>query len=182
MATITDQTYFIRERIVPPTQGEVGLPTEAVTVANAKLQSFIDYYEPEIIKMIIGETLYDDYIAGRTTTGNKWKTFDAYLFDATTKKSLVADYIFCKYWKDKDTSVGDGTVRVNAENPNRVSYQNRTIPVYNRMVDEIVKAVTFLAENYTTYYPNAEYDGKYWMDFMWTDGYTFFPIYDNGIL
>lgn len=180
MASITTQDYFVRERRVPGVEGEVGLPTEATTVANAVLNDFIAFYEPEFLTYILGADLYAEYLVGREIVGDKWKTFDAYMFNPTLKDSCVADYIFCKYWADQDTTVGDGTHLVNGENQNRVSYQNRSLKVYNRMVDGVVKAVTFLTENYDTYFsvypPNA--DG--WLRFVWTDGYCFRPSYDNG--
>lgn len=166
MATITDQTYFVRERLVPPTLGEVGLPTEASTVENAILTDFINIYEPIFLKLILGDTLYAEYLAGRTTEGNKWKTFDAYMFNSTTKESCVADYIFFYYWRDKNTTVGDGTHLVNGEAKTRVSPDVRTIPVWNRMVMDVRKALIYLMDNYSTYFETETPNYEGWANFV----------------
>jgi len=169
MATITDQTYFVRERLLPPAAGEVGLPTEAVTTENTLLTDFINTYEPKFLKLILGDVLYTEYISGRTTV-DKWKTFDAYMFNSLTKESCVADYIFFYYWQNADTTVGDGTHLVNGDAKTRVSATVRLIPVWNRMVEDVRKALAFLSENYSTYYAveTPNYEG--WDTFIHYDG------------
>lgn len=179
MPTITTQSYFVRERRLPAVQGEPGLPTEASSVYNAVLNDYIAFYEPEFLKLILGDDLYAEYTEGRTTV-QKWIDFDAYMFNPEVLDSCVADYIFCKYWKDVDTVVGDGTHLINGDNPTRVGHQVRTIPVWNRMVDGVCKAVAFLTENYDTYCTEHAPNYEGWAKFIWSDGYEFKPLYQNS--
>jgi len=181
MATITDKSYFVRERFLPSVPAEVGLPTEAVTEYNGTLLDFATYYEPYFLKLLLGEDLYPEYIAGRTVEGNKWKAFDIYMIDPSIKDSCIADYLFCKYWTDYDTVAASGTLRLNGENPSRISYTARTIPVWNMMIEKVIKALNFLVENYDTYCSEYSYNYDGWQTFVWSDGYELKGNYQNGM-
>lgn len=169
MPTITTQSYFVRERRAPFGSSAVGIPSAATTERTARIQSFFDKYEPEFLKLILGDDLYLEYLEGRTVDGDKWKTFDAYVVNSELKESCIADYVFCKYWADADTEAGDGTVRVNGDNANRVSPLVRIVPVWKQMVESVVKVVNFLAENHDVYCTEHEYNIDGWMKFIWVD-------------
>jgi len=174
-----DSTYFVRERLLPLSSGAVGVPSARSTNKATVLNDFIDYYEPEFLKLILGNELYTEYIVDYAT--EKWAAFDALIIDATLKDSPIADYIFCKYWADQDTRVGDGTLLANGDSKTRVSYTVRTLPVWNRMIKKLIPAIEYLAENYATFCTTYEYNYEGWGMFIWFDGSSIRGRFENAL-
>jgi len=99
--------------------------------------------------MLLGQTLYDDYVAN--PTDEKWVKFvEGYTFTVdyagltinvcyrgltnTDKVSIISDYLFCKIMLDKAaTSTNVGVVVPNVENGTRVPANYKTAAVWNRM-------------------------------------------------
>jgi len=58
MATLIDKTYFLT--------GLTGIPNSNATGAGAcigaNIQAYIDIYEPEFLKKLLGDDLYDAYV------------------------------------------------------------------------------------------------------------------------
>lgn len=173
-----DSTYFVRERSLPLSSAAAGVPAARTTNRDNVLQSFIDFYEPEFLKLILGDDLYEEYIAAPTS--EKWTAFDSMMFNETLHDSPVADYIYCKYQTNKDTVAEDGTLLVNGDDAKRVPVTVRTIPVWNAMVRKLLPVFTYLTENYTTFCTTYEYNVEGWGMFAWWNGCEFTSRPQNG--
>jgi len=174
-----DSTYFIRERLLPLSTGAAGVPAARSTNKATVLDNFIAYYEKELCTLILGADLYAEYAADYAT--DKWKDFDALMIDSTMKDSPIADYIFCKYLADQDTRAGDGTLLVNGDAKNRVSYTVRTLPVWNAMIGKLIPAIEYLCENHATFCTTFEYNYEKWETFVWWDGAEIKGRFQNGL-
>jgi hypothetical protein len=177
MANRVDTTYFVRELRLSDLAVQVGTPSALYTEQAEQLTAFITKYEPEFLKLLLGDDLYTEYVADYATT--KWAAFDALMFDTALKDSPVADYIFCKYWADADTEARDGTLLVNGEAKNRISADARLLPVWNAMVKKIITAIDYLSENYDTFCTTYEYNYDGWTSFVWWNGSSHCGRYVN---
>lgn len=164
-----DSTYFVRERLLPLSSGAVGVPSARSTNKTNVLDDFITFYEREFLILILGADLYAEYIVDYQT--DKWKDFDALMFNDTLKDSPVADYIYCKYWADHDTVTGDGTLRVNGDAKNRVSASERIIPVWNAMIKKVLPIIEYLVDNESVFCETYDYNWSGWKTFaFYADG------------
>ena len=179
MANRVDTTYFVRELRLSDLAVQVGTPSALYTEQTEQLVAFITKYEPEFLKLLLGDDLYTEYVADYATT--KWAAFDALMFDTGLKDSPVADYIFCKYWADADTEARDGTLLVNGEAKNRISADERIVRVWNAMIDKIIAAITYLYENQTTFCTTYEYNYNGWKLFVSWDAGRYRGRYMNHI-
>lgn len=147
MATWIDYTYFYDDKKIPNLTdlGPVG------TSLQTQLQRYINRWEPEYLKMVLGETLYNEAIAGLAVVpvDAKWTALKAKFVDATNKLSPIADYIYRKLVQKKkifwiQTGEGEGTVQFTRESLSSS---------WNDMVYATVDIVEWLEDNSITY-PN----------------------------
>lgn len=160
----TDSTYFIRERRLPDITAQVGTPAALLTQRSQNLTDFIAYYEPEFLKLILGDELYAEYSTDFAT--EKWAAFDALVFNAELKDSPCADYIYCKIVADMETEVKDGTHLVNVGD-GRISAIGRITDQWNRMVGKMQPILEYLMDNYDTFCTEYEYNYIGWTEFTY---------------
>lgn len=95
MANLTDYTYFTSGAIAVNNITSTGTPAAAI---QASITAYITEYEPDFLLKLLGEDLYDVYAA--TPLDAKWATLKTMLFNGTTKKSVISNYVWTKYIKD----------------------------------------------------------------------------------
>lgn len=163
-----DSTYFIRERRLPDITAQVGTPTALLTDGSQRLTDFINYYEPEFLKLILGDELYAEYSTGFATP--KWAAFDALMVNTTLKDSPIADYVYCMIVADMETEVKDGTHIVNVGD-GRISAVGRITDQWNRMVTKLDPILEYLSDNTDTFCATYEYNYIGWTSFTYENRY-----------
>jgi len=156
LANLIDISYFINDLRLPAS-GDI----DKINIAEA-----ITLYEPEMLKKLLGATLYAAFIAGLAVTpiAQKWLDLrDGKNFTFTcdgniittrweglkgfAKKSIIAYYVFCKYFESKQEYFsGQGQVQGNSENattvdaaPMFVKRWNEFVEIYGQVPDYLNK-------------------------------------------
>ena len=147
MATWIDYTYLIDDKKIPNLTDLSIVGTSLQT----QVQRFINHYEPEYLKFVLGETLYNECIAGLTvvTPDAKWTALKAKFVDSTNKLSPIANYVYRKLaQKTKIFWIQTG------EGENTVQYTREGLAdSWNDMVYQTAEIVEWLEDNSATY-PN----------------------------
>lgn len=146
MANLIDTSYFI---------GDINVPLRNDTLLDEVFLASIAQYEPEVLKSLLGYTLYkalklqidaasysapwDDFVNGAefsfefngSTINEKWEGLVN-----SSKKSLIAYYIYYWHRKYNETSYsGIGEDKAKGENSVIVSPIEKIAWANNRMVD-----------------------------------------------
>lgn len=175
---IIDRTYFWGKRRLPFKSTATGTAARLAAAQGADLDQYITMYEDKMLTLIFGD-LKDTYVAGMGTM--PWSAVDALVVDSTAKDSLLADYTFFHYWNDASTSIDDsGTFVSTRDSGTVVSNAERTIPVWNAMIDKIITLLEYLSEHHdelVTGEDDFNYDG--WACFVTFDGRRWLGNYLN---
>jgi hypothetical protein len=114
-------------------QGEIAIGQINQPDVIARVQWFIDRYEPEYLRLMLGEKLYEELMAGLAVEPpeEKWVKL------AHRLKMPCACYIYYHFRRDSvsDTAV-IGEVLMEAENAIRQSPAKKMVFAWNTMVDE----------------------------------------------
>lgn len=163
MANLIDDTYFIRELTI----AQLG---QGVTGGNgAKLTLYIDRYEPEFLKKVLGYSFYKLMLANSgdarfvsLISGSDYTYKDVLHrwegFQNAEKISPIANYVFYMFGRqDVEQPVGSGIVRPKAENSTMVIPNLTLISAFNEMVT-LVKNMNYYLKANADLYP--EYKEK----------------------
>lgn len=158
---IIDYTYFVNR---------LNLPQVGNTEGRADVQAYIDDYEPEYLRCVLGLELYDAFIAGIDGSGlpdeQRWidllegaeftkdgcKRLWPGFKQTDSKVTPIANYVFYQY---VDERVIDftlvGNVKSTTDN-NRIADETpRLVYAWNRMVDMNRLLYHYLKANKATY-------------------------------
>ncbi len=157
---IIDSSYFINKLNLPQAGN-----TEGVTDVN----NFIEQYEPEYLKCVLGLDLYNAFIDGVDGSGlpdeQRWIdllegvdfTYKNCLyhwngFKPDAKISPIANYVFYQYVDNKVTDFTlIGMVQSTTDNNRVVVSDDVLVNAWNRMVDMNKNLYRFLKVNKTVY-------------------------------
>ena len=138
MAAITTTSYFTDDIIIPNLAG-----TGAINVAiQNKVASYIDTYEAEFLKLLLGDDTYEDFIAG--IAESPWKELKDQIWKVTVISSTLsryaspcARYIYFKLTKDGASfASASGEVQPAVENGQIIAPVARMVNCWNRMADQ----------------------------------------------
>lgn len=152
-----DNTYFSGELSVPNSQS---YPNSNLDGNKVSLSQFIDEYEVELMTYALGYDLYDefansfesngelklaadqkwiDFVNGKeyTLDGKKYRWKGLRYMEGISKKSLIADYIYCKYLEDYQSSfAGVGMQTESAKNATKISPIPKIVNVWNSFLNK----------------------------------------------
>lgn len=154
-----DETYFTRRQNVPQRGNTEGLQD---------LLSFVDQYEVEYLRCVLGLDLYDALAAGTEGSGTpdqRWidlLTGKGFIYQGcksywgglapASKISPIANYV---YWNYVDSKAEDftltGVVVSSTDNNRTVAPTNKLVAAWNTMVDMNVTLYRFLKASGVTY-------------------------------
>lgn len=139
----------------------VGLITVA-QVTDTSVQNdlawFIARYEEEMIVLLLGQPLYDAYVAGMAEVAPlaKWTALDQKLYKTTTPKmSPAANYVYWFYMKNQATqTTGNGEVLIKGQNSIPVGSAVKVKTAWNDMIrqnKDLVAWIKSKPEDYPEY-------------------------------
>lgn len=158
---LIDASYFI---------GELDIPNTDSLPVQENLQIFINKYEVKFLKMLLGNVLYAEYIAGSTLVPvepatdpvtyepipQKWIDLQNQLRDVTTKVSPIANFIYFYFVRDKTIyNSGTGTQQAEGENSTKADSKIKTVRAWNEMNELCFEIHKFLKTNISVYGPLA---------------------------
>lgn len=153
--SLIDTSYFIGPLNI------AGLSSQHI---RAKVDGFIEIYEPEFLSLVFGALLYADYIAGiaEDPIDEIWTALQS-----AEMKSALACYVYFYYMRDQETtSTTLGETKQQTENSTPVSSISKQVYAWNRMVVLIRKVYDYLDlnnvvyANWTTDYRYGYYDAR----------------------
>jgi len=170
---IIDHTYFTQK---------LSLPQRGNTEGQELIADFIETYEEEYLKKVLGYDLwkaFDAGIAGSGTPDQRWlDLLDGLEFTylsrnykwegfSTANKTPIANYVYYKWMEDTaehNTLVGTAVQVV--DNNSRVNAVTKMVDAWNRMVDMNRTLWMFLKANEGDY-PEWQDEPDYWL--WWTE-------------
>lgn len=160
MASI-DSTYFF---------GELSLAFPDTPAANANLQQIIDSREAELLQRLLGYELYKDYVAGiaviptplakwtdirdgkeytnKSEVLTKWPGLRFTV--GTSKKSLIANYVYWHYQVDNYTFT-TGSSEKKTDLAINANPTDKMVRAWNEMVRWVYQLNAFLNDHLVTY-------------------------------
>jgi hypothetical protein len=148
--SLIDQSFFIGSIKIPNLTG-VGI----VPAANLEnLYWFMATYEPEYLRIVLGDTLYNAFIAGLKVVPieDKWQNLRSKLIDSTNKISPIAGYVYYHIERDRLTSTSSlGQVKPASENSEVTINTDKMTQAFNSSVREGTVVRDWLSENTNTY-------------------------------
>lgn len=173
---IIDYTYFVGKTILP----QVGN-----TEGRSTVESFIETYETEYLKKVLGYDLwkaFTDGIEGSGTPDQRWVDLlegAEYTCQSHTKlwpgfeakPSPISQYVYYQFMQDgaiNNTLVGTATQAV--DNNNKVAPFEKMIDAWNDMVELNILLWNFLYANRSVY-PEWDYASQW--------GSWFWPVYSH---
>lgn len=147
---ILDLTYF---------HDEIHIAQRSQVDVQDSLMYFIDKYEPEILRRLLGKELYQEFIVGlgQPTVAQKWVTLRDWLFNSNLKTSPVANYVYVKYQENTETkSVGIGNGQSLSENVRVVTPVRNMTRAWNEMCNQFQEVHEHIRENIEDY-PNYRF-------------------------
>jgi hypothetical protein len=159
---LIDKTYFV---------GEINIPNTGNADVEARLNFFIAKYEDALLRKVLGDALYAAYktgIAVTPTPDTKWtelrdgkvytnsnsvsKTWMGFR-NATTKQSMIANYVY--YWYQRDsvtdtTAIGETSVKAD-NSSSKESPAVKMARAWNEAAKWIYDLLCFLLSNIETY-------------------------------
>ena len=165
--SIISLTYF--------QQGELKLPIDNIN----DIQFFIDKHEKTILKLLLGYSLYNEFITALAgSPAAKWTQ----LRDGTTYTDdngdtqeyegifyIIADYVYFMIINDKQTYPTDSGVKSSlTDNASNATPRNKQVYAWNDMVDRIFYLDEFIRQSnetdsstYENYDPITDTDENY---------------------
>lgn len=152
--------YFTGELLIP----NLSAITPAGSANIASLDWFIDRYEPEFLKYLLGKVLYGEFIAGLADGGDddeaadKWDDLRDKIFTVTetSSQSPAAAYVYYFFRRSQVTAtVFGGEVSTMHENATVVDANDKLVNAWNNMVNDSKVLWDWLSESeQRTLYPN----------------------------
>lgn len=148
---LIDASYFI---------GQITIAQVETPPVSENLQLFIEKYEPEILRKLLGKDFYRAFVNGlqAPTPEQRWIDLrngveDEWMgFTNDLKQSIIANYVYYWYTRDQASqTVGMGESLPKAENAERFSFANKQVRAWNEMVDWIHELYHFLREHQAEY-------------------------------
>lgn len=171
---IIDHTYFTQK---------LSLPQRGNTEGQTQIDDFVETYEEEYLKKVLGYDLwkaFDTGIAGSPggydqrwidLLDGKEFTYQGRNYNwggfATMLKTPIANYVYYKWMEDTaEHNTLVGTAVQNVDNNSRVNAVSKMVDAWNRMVDMNRTLWMFLKSDADTY-PEWTDEDHYWP--WWTD-------------
>lgn len=126
---LIDATYFI---------GEINIPNVDQPAVLENVNLFINKYEKKFLILLLGQSVYDDFINGLSENPiqNKWIDLRDKIINSEDKESPMANFVYYWYMRNfATTSTGIGETKPNAENASIVSGVDKQVRAWNEMSD-----------------------------------------------
>lgn len=155
---ILDRTYFQGNLSLPNISynDREGLGLIMQTVGESNLNYFIAKYEPECLKLILGEKLYANFMEGLSSDpiNNIWTKLEDVLFwkVGEYRFSPVANYVYFYTLRSNRTKTTTGGEKLENDSfTSNVSNQHKLIEAWNDMCDKIQDVRVFLDQHWNDY-------------------------------
>lgn len=168
--SLIDTSYFI---------GDLDIAGLSSSHVRARVEAFIDKYEPKFLRLLFGELLYADYVAGIALTGEENEAEKALwtILQSENLKQAIACYVYYYWLRDKETlTTSQGESKPQTENSTQANSIHKQVRAWNEMVENVGIIYNYLDLNYTLYTNWAKSYRYYFHDGYATRQNHFQPI------
>lgn len=159
--SLIDHTFFHSELVIPNiaiSDSTTGQGFIINSVTNKTVQEFINKYEAEFLRKLLGKELRNAFLKGlKTQPADKlWETLRELLIDTENRISPIANYVYYWYKRDETTfSTGIGDVKPTQSDAINSNSSRKMVKAYNDMCDLIEIFYSSIKwENYKAYSGN----------------------------
>lgn len=159
---LINYTYFLNGLCKVPGVTSGNTPTDEGN--RAELESLIYIYEPQIMDVVFGKTLYDAMIAGLAVDlpESRWTTLKNKLVNSTAKTSPIANYIAIKYFQlSQQISTRSGDKSIAPQGMVNEGNVVKIVELNNNMVDWFNDFLLWFLKN-SDDYPEWDYSYYLW--------------------
>lgn len=146
-----DYTFFQDGLLMVDGALALATPSPINRAISGRLEWFIERYEPEYLCKLLGEELYNDFLANQEgEMSDKWAEFKKLLVkdNALTKTSPIANYVFFYFVRSNQSTATINGVKKDGD-ANIVSPQQKLIMAWNDMIDANRKLYAWLCKNFS---------------------------------
>jgi len=157
MANLIDTSFFV---------GEINIPNTGKLEVQESLTHFITKYETDLLQQLLGHGLWKSYNADNETPrfvelingieyDNGTKSWGGLVrINGTTKLSLIANYIYYHWLKDKEIwNSGIGSVKPTPNQAINMSPGLKMVEAWNDMSKQICEFYDYMSFSKTSVYP-----------------------------
>jgi hypothetical protein len=157
MPNLIDTSFFV---------GEINIPNTGKLEIQESLTHFITKYEQDLLQQLFGYELWKSYNADNTTPrfayiingveyDNGTKNWRGLIYaNGTTKLSLIANYIYYQWMKDKEIwNSGIGVVRPTPNQAIVMSPGLKMVEAWNDMSEQICEFYDYMNFSKNDVYP-----------------------------
>jgi len=171
--SLIDSSYFHGPLVIP----NLGSSGFAASSLGDRLNGFIDFYEASLLKSLLGETLYSEFINGLEADDplDKWLDLKDQLVDEENLLSPIASWVYYHSRRTMATlSTGIGEIIPATENGSMTDLNFKLVSAWNDTRAGIMKVIEFLVDNFDDY-PD-------WELFIYTGIPDFDDLVETGYL
>ena len=136
-----DYTFFQDGLLMVDGALALATPSPTNEGVRGRIESFIGIYEPEYLRKLLGEELYDNFLADENSSS--WEEFKSML--VVDKVSPIANYVYFFLLRHSNSTATINGVKADGEN--LVSPQRKMIYAWNNMVEMNRKLYVWLCKN-----------------------------------
>lgn len=137
-----DYTFFRDGLLMVDGALALASPSPINDAIGSRIESFIQRYEPEYLRKLLGEELYNDFLAN----GN-WDELKEILVDDSAKVSPVANYVYFHMVRHSQSTATINGVK-NDGDSNLVNPTQKMVWAWNDMVKQNRRIYMLLCKNY----------------------------------
>jgi hypothetical protein len=161
---LIDASYFI---------GEINIPSTGAQDVAQRLGLFIEQYEPQLLRDVLGYPLYKAFAAGLAAgspdqrwvdlrDGKEYPDYSGYTqrwdgilikkSPTVLKQSMIANFVYWHWMRNQvSISTNIGEVAPASENSIVITPASKMVRAWNQMIDWICQMHEYLQINETTY-------------------------------
>jgi hypothetical protein len=127
----------------------------------AEINALIDFVQPQVLKQIMGDTMYDAFMADMAAAPieTRWSNLANQIRNSTTKTSLLVNFVYIE-WKRYSNSMSTEHGDYSPQEANMMLMQDWTknVNIYNNGIDLLEDLYDWIILNVATY-PEFEEQG-----------------------
>lgn len=140
-----DYTFFQDGLLMVDGAMALATPSPTNEAIISRIEWYIKRYEPEYLCKLLGEELYNDFLAHREE--DAWKAFGGMMADASVKISPIANYVYFFLVRDSHATATINGVKKDGEE-NLVSPQRKMVRAWNDMVEHNRRIYSWLCRTF----------------------------------
>lgn len=142
-----DYTFFQDGLLMVDGALALATPSPTNEAITGRIKSFIEWYEPEYLRKLLGEKLYNDFLVNGES--EQWEEFKKRIVveNSVVKYSPIANYVYFHLVRNSQSTATINGVKKDGES-NLVNPTAKLVSAWNDMVYKTRDLYTWLCKNF----------------------------------